>query len=80
MTDETEGAMSTGDRLVYMANQIARNLAAQGQAEAETMVADHIRAFWDPGMRARIVEIARERPSALSPIAAAAIGRIAAAA
>lgn len=76
MTEEIEGAMSTGDRLVYMANQIARNLAAQGQAEAETMVADHIRAFWDPGMRARIVEIARECPSALSPIAAAAIGRI----
>lgn len=78
MSDTGEGVMSTGERLVYMANQIARNLAAQGTDEAAAMVAEHIRAFWDPGMRRRIVALARERPEVLSPIAAAAIDRIAA--
>lgn len=72
------GVMSTGDRLVYMANQIARNLAAEGGDRAAEMVADHIRSFWDPAMRARIVELARTRPAALSPVAATAIARIAA--
>ncbi len=46
--------MSTEERLVYMANQIARNLAASGDdAIAET--ADHIAKFWDPRMRGRIL-------------------------
>jgi len=74
-----EGVMSTADRLVYMANQIARNLAAEGGDRATQMVADHIRSFWDPAMRQRIVELAADRPDALSPIAAAAVARIAAA-
>jgi formate dehydrogenase subunit delta len=77
MTDET-GVMSTGDRLIYMANQIARNLAAEGSEQAAAMVADHICHFWDPEMRRRILLLAQESPDALSPIAAAAIGRIAA--
>ena len=68
--------MSTGDRLIYMANQIARNLASEGPERAAAMVADHIRSFWDPAMRARIGLLARERPDALSPIAATAIARI----
>ncbi|ALH81152.1 formate dehydrogenase subunit delta [Sphingopyxis macrogoltabida] len=73
-----EGVMSTADRLVYMANQIARNLAAEGEERATDMVADHIRSFWDPAMRRNIIRLAGERPEALSPIAAAAVGRIAA--
>lgn len=77
MSDENE-VMSTGDRLIYMANQIARNLAAQGEAEAVDATADHIASFWDPHMRARIARLAAERPDALSPIAAAAVRRIAA--
>jgi formate dehydrogenase subunit delta len=79
MNGEEQGVMSTGERLVYMANQIARNLAAQGGEDAATMVANHIRAYWDPAMRQRIVQIAEDRPGALTPIAAAAIAQIAAA-
>ncbi len=71
-----EGVMSTADRLIYMANQIARNLEVEGGERATDMVADHIRSFWDPLMRQRIVELAEDRPGALSTIAAAAIGRI----
>ncbi len=62
--------MSPDERLVYMANQIARNLAAQGDEEAALAVADHIAAFWDPRMRDRI--FAMPDP-ALDPIAAHAI-------
>lgn len=76
MAHDEDGVMSTGDRLVYMANQIARNLASEGPERAAAMVADHIRSFWDPAMRARIGQLAAERPDALSPIAAAAIARI----
>lgn len=77
MSDENH-VMSTQDRLIYMANQIARNVAALGKDEAIAITADHIRDFWDPAMKQHIVALAGERPEALSPIAAAAVGRIAA--
>lgn len=76
--DDENAVMSTADRLIYMANQIARNLAVEGEAQAAGMVEDHIRRFWDPTMRQHIVRLAAERPDALSPIAATAVSRIAA--
>lgn len=66
--------MSTEDRLIYMANQIARNLASQGPEQAAAMMRDHLCDFWDPAMRQRIVALASARPEAFSPIAAAAVG------
>ena len=65
--------MTPEERLVYMANQIARNLAAPGGDEAALAVADHIIAFWDPRMKAQI--LAMPAPP-LDPIAAAAIDLI----
>lgn len=61
--------MSPDQRLIYMANQIARNLAVQGDAAAALATADHIAAFWDPRMRARIIAV----EDGLEPIAAAAV-------
>ncbi|WP_313806740.1 formate dehydrogenase subunit delta [Sphingobium sp.] len=49
--------MSPQDRLVYMANQIARNLAMQGEGVAVAEVAAHIMLFWDPAMKARLLEL-----------------------
>jgi formate dehydrogenase subunit delta len=46
--------MSTEERLVYMANQIARNFAHAGDG-AIAATADHIAKFWDPRMRGRIL-------------------------
>ena len=46
---------STGDRLVYMANQIGKFFQSQGHDQAVAGVADHIRKFWDPRMRKDIV-------------------------
>ena len=62
--------MSPRDRLVYMANQIARNLAAQGADAAALAVADHIAAFWDPRMKAHLFAMP---DAALDPIAARAV-------
>jgi formate dehydrogenase subunit delta len=45
--------MGTEERLVYMANQIAREFAHLGDPAAAT--ADHIAQFWDPRMRARVL-------------------------
>ncbi|HEX2890113.1 formate dehydrogenase subunit delta [Vineibacter terrae] len=42
------------DKLVYMANQIGKFFAHQGEAKAAAGIADHIAKFWDPRMRAAI--------------------------
>ena len=75
--DSQQEAMSTRDRLIYMVNQIARNLESQGKEAAAIMVADHIRSFWSPAMRGAILELAEDRPDAFTPIALAAVARIA---
>jgi formate dehydrogenase subunit delta len=61
------------ERLRYMADQIARNFAVQGEAAAIAATAEHIRLFWDPRMKAAI--LADDR-AALSPLVAAAVGRL----
>lgn len=70
---EDSSMMSNQDRLVYMANQIARNLATLGEDGATKAVADHIARFWDPRMRAQIFALQDQRVAALSPIAGRAI-------
>lgn len=61
-------------RLIYMANQIARNLAAQGEEVAIAATAQHLRDFWDPRMKAAIL---MADLSALHPIARSAVEQIA---
>lgn len=60
-------------RLRYMADQIARNLAAEGHDEAIAATADHIAKFWDPRMKAAIFA---SDPTELSEIAREAIARL----
>ncbi len=60
--------------LIRMANDIARNLAVQGKDAAISAMVEHIRDFWDPRMKAAIVSCDR---AGLSPIAAAAVERLA---
>lgn len=60
-------------RLALMANQIAANLAAQGDERAATLTAAHIRDYWDPRMRTALMRLA---PGLLSPIAAAAVAQL----
>lgn len=70
---ENGSMMSNQDRLVYMANQIARNLETLGEDAASKAVADHIARFWDPRMRAQIFALQGDGTAALSRIANQAI-------
>ena len=63
--------MNSVERLAYMANQIATNLATEDDPVAAT--ANHIQLFWDPRMKKLILE----NGDGLSLIAAAAINRLA---
>ena len=60
--------------LTLMANQIARNFAVQGDERAAAATAEHITLYWEPRMKAAIV--ASDKAD-LSPIAAAAVARLA---
>tara|TARA_E500000305_G_C4012505_1_gene233563 strand:- start:411 stop:629 length:219 start_codon:yes stop_codon:yes gene_type:complete len=44
----------TKSRLIYMANQIARNFGALDADGAAEAVAEHITLYWDPRMKAAI--------------------------
>lgn len=47
--------MMSPDRLVTMANQIGRFFASQPGEDAASRIAEHLRLFWDPRMRAAII-------------------------
>ena len=61
------------ERLTYMANQIAKNLAAQGEAQAIELAAQHIKDYWDPRMKSAMLGGDR---SGLDPIAKAAVAKL----
>ncbi len=61
------------ERLVYMANQIARNLALDDEPVAA--IAAHIKAFWSPRMMAQI--LAAIDQAALEPTAKQALSLLA---
>jgi formate dehydrogenase subunit delta len=62
------------DRLIYMANQIGRNLATEHDPAAA--VADHIARFWDPRMKAMIVDHLDRGGAGLDPLSVAALRRL----
>lgn len=62
------------DRLIYMVNQIARNLAAHPDPASAT--ADHIAHFWDPRMRTMIFAHLAAGGAGLDPVASAALRRL----
>jgi formate dehydrogenase subunit delta len=39
------------EKLTYMANQIGKFFAGQGEDKAVPLIADHLVKFWDPRMR-----------------------------
>ncbi|MBS0504683.1 MAG: formate dehydrogenase subunit delta [Proteobacteria bacterium] len=61
--------MNQRETLVMMANQIARNFATMSETEAAKATANHIALFWDPRMKAMILD----QSDGLTPPAAAAI-------
>jgi formate dehydrogenase subunit delta len=61
------------ERLVYMANQIAKFFAHEGEAKAVASVADHLVKFWDPRMRSAIVAHLRSGGGGFDPLARRAV-------
>jgi len=55
------------DKLVYMANQIGKFFASQGETNAVTGIATHISQFWDPRMRAGILKHVADGGAGLDP-------------
>ena len=68
--------MSTIDKLVYMANQIAREFAAQRPGEAVQATSDHLWHVWDPRMRAMILAHLDSGGAGLGEIAREAVARL----
>lgn len=62
--------------LVRMADQIVDFYAPYTEAEAIEGVATHIRKFWDPQMRDRLIALAKLPDAGLRPVTAAAIERL----
>jgi formate dehydrogenase subunit delta len=56
------------EKLVYMANQIGKFFSHASEQEAVFNTADHLKKFWDPRMRAAIVEYAEGGGAELQPI------------
>ncbi len=56
------------EKLVMMANQIGAFFKAQGEAEAPAAIADHLKKFWEPRMRADIVAHLKAGGAGLEPL------------
>jgi len=65
------------DRLVYMANQIARELGNQHPHGSVEATYEHLRRYWDPRMRKLIVEHFRTGGEGLSDTARGAVAMLA---
>ncbi|MCX8570341.1 MULTISPECIES: formate dehydrogenase subunit delta [Hyphomicrobiales] len=57
MSHDDEDRMSTKQKLVYMANQIATFFDSKPHDEGVAGIAEHINKFWDPRMRRQFFEL-----------------------
>lgn len=55
-------------KLAMMANQIGAFFKAQSETEAPAAIADHLKKFWDPGMRADIAAHLARGGAGLDPL------------
>lgn len=65
--------MQSADKLVAMANQIARNVAVRGDKVAVQVMAEHIQKFWEPRMRSQILKHLEAGGEGLDPMAKSAL-------
>ena len=66
----------TSEKLVHMANQIGKFFASQGAEQAPAAIADHLRKFWDPRMRAGILAHLEAGGADLDPLVRQAVERL----
>jgi formate dehydrogenase subunit delta len=74
--DEQHIETTAEERLVYMANQIARFFVSQPHDAAVKGVAKHIADFWDPRMRQQIRAHVAAGGAGLDPLALDAISSL----
>ncbi len=63
------------DKLVMMANQIAKAFEAQGRERALPQIEEHIKLFWDPRMKAKIDAHIAAGGAGLIPLALEALAK-----
>ncbi len=56
------------EKLIYMANQIARSFQLRAYDAAVAATADHISNFWDPRMRSQLFDLLDANPSQFNSI------------
>jgi formate dehydrogenase subunit delta len=61
--------MQHSEKLVMMANQIAKFFESQGNARALPQITKHIEDFWDPRMRREIIAHIAAGGAGLDPLA-----------
>ncbi len=67
----------SNQRLIYMANLIAKNVSAEGEEKAVSATAEHIKKVRDPRMRAMILEHLKQGGDGLDAIPRRALERLA---
>ncbi len=65
------------DKLIYMANQIAKFFACQRHEQAVEGIADHLGKFWDPRMREKIIAHVEHGGAGLDDLAVEAVRKLA---
>ena len=68
MSHDESHAMTTREKIVHMANQIATSFENMPRDSAAAGVAGHINDFWDPRMRRQLFEILQEGGAGLKPL------------
>ncbi len=76
MSHDEDHIMSTGEKLVRMANQIAAFFHSRPREEGVAGVAEHINKFWEPRMRRQFFEMLDSGGEGFDELVVAASARI----
>jgi formate dehydrogenase subunit delta len=58
----------SADKLVYMANQIAKFMESKPHDEGVALLASHVNDFWEPRMRRKLFEVVDAGGAGLRPL------------
>jgi formate dehydrogenase subunit delta len=58
------------EKMIHMANQIAKFFESKPHAEGVTGVADHINAYWEPRMRLQFFDLIQTNAHDFRPLVA----------
>ncbi|MDZ7905760.1 MAG: formate dehydrogenase subunit delta [Cypionkella sp.] len=67
---------SPQDKLIYMANQIARFMESKPADEGQNLLAEHINDFWEPRMRRHLFAVLDAGGAGLRPLVLIAADKI----